>query len=67
MTVDKGFPDATKISFSIRELQAATGIGRTKIFGALADGSLKGRRMGAKVIIPAENARTWIENLPAAR
>ncbi len=53
-----------KLAYSIRELAAAGGGSRTKIYEAIAAGKLKARKRGRSTVILALDARDYLENLP---
>ena len=56
-----------KISYTIPEFCAATGIGRTRVYAALAAGQLKARKYGKRTIILAEDGRAFLASLPELR
>lgn len=56
---------APKLAFTVEELAAATGIGRTRIFEAIKHGRLRARKNGRATIILAEDAREFLTALPA--
>jgi hypothetical protein len=43
------------------------GVGRTKAFGEIRAGRLKARKVGRSTIIRAEDAKAWLDALPADR
>jgi excisionase family DNA binding protein len=51
---------------SISEACAFAGIGRTKLYEAIADGSLKARKFGKRTIILRDELREFLASLPAA-
>jgi excisionase family DNA binding protein len=51
---------------SVVEAAEVSGIGRTKIFGLIAEGSLKARKVGHKTIILRSELMAFLENLPRA-
>ena len=53
-----------KISYTIPEFCAATGIGRTRVYAALAAGQLRARKFGKRTIITAEDGRAFVAGLP---
>lgn len=55
-----------KLSYSIKEAVEATGIGRTSLYEAIAAGTLKTRKYGAKTLILAEDLNSFLASLPAA-
>jgi hypothetical protein len=56
-----------KISYTIPEFCSATGIGRTRIYAALATGQLRARKFGKRTIILAEDGRAFLVSLPELR
>jgi excisionase family DNA binding protein len=57
----------TRIAFSEDEASESAGIGKTKLREEIAEGRLVARRVGARVIIAAEDLQTWLSNLPRVR
>jgi hypothetical protein len=53
-------------AFSIESFAHAHEIGRTKTLELIRSGKLIARKVGARTIITAEDARLWRENLPKA-
>ena len=53
-----------KLAYTIDELAAAGGGGRTAIYEALNSGKLKGKKRGKRTIILAPHAIDYLENLP---
>jgi excisionase family DNA binding protein len=51
---------------SISEACAFAGIGRTKIYQAIADGSLKARKCGKRTLILRDELRQFLNSLPGA-
>src|SRR5829696_7002507 len=60
-------PGGPKISYTIPEFCAATGIGRTRIYAVLAAGQLRARKYGKRTIILAEDGRAFLASLPELR
>lgn len=54
-------PDLPKIAYSIREACQVTSLGRTTIYNHIAAGRLCAKRIGGRVVIPAESLRALIE------
>lgn len=54
---------STKLSYSISGACAATDLSRTRIFGAIADGSLPSFRIGKRRMISSKALHAFIENL----
>ena len=48
-------PIVDKLAYSIKEACAASSLGRTSIYAAIAAGSLKAIRVGGRTLIPAES------------
>jgi excisionase family DNA binding protein len=53
-----------KLAFSPNTASEATGIGRTKIFQAIRDGSLKARKYGSRTVILRDDLLAWLLTLP---
>jgi excisionase family DNA binding protein len=51
---------------SVAEACAMAGIGRTKLYEAISDGSLKARKYGKRTLILREDLRTFLSSLPVA-
>ncbi len=51
---------------SIAEACAMAGIGRTKIYEAMATGSLKARKCGKRTLILRDDLRQFLTSLPSA-
>jgi excisionase family DNA binding protein len=51
---------------SISEACAFAGIGRTKIYEAITDGSLKARKCGKRTLILRDELRRFLNSLPGA-
>ena len=56
-----------KLAYSIREAVEAGAGSRTKIYEALAAGTLKGRKRGRRTIILAVDLNKYLESLPDFR
>ncbi len=52
--------DVEKLLLKPDEAAAMLGIGRSKIYALLADGSLPSIRLGRSIRIPAESLRQWV-------
>jgi excisionase family DNA binding protein len=52
---------------SISEACAFAGIGRTKIYQAIADGSLKARKCGKRTLILRNDLQGFLANLPTVQ
>ncbi|MCS3498670.1 excisionase family DNA binding protein [Bradyrhizobium japonicum] len=51
---------------SISEASAVAGIGRTKVYEAIATGSLKARKCGKRTLILRDDLRQFLASLPSA-
>ena len=51
-------------ALSIAEVCAVAGIGRTKIYQAITDGSLKARKCGKRTLILRDELRQFLTSLP---
>lgn len=51
---------------SISDACAMAGIGRTKVYEAIATGSLKARKCGKRTIILRDDLRQFLASLPSA-
>jgi excisionase family DNA binding protein len=57
-------PRARQRAMSIVEFAATYGIGRTTAYEELRSGRLRGRKIGKRTIITAEDAEAWLRCLP---
>ena len=53
-----------KLAYTIPEFCAASGIGRTRVYAAIAEQKLRARKYGARTIILAEDGRKFLASLP---
>ncbi len=54
-----------KLAYSVSEAVAATSIGKTTLWNAIADGMLATRKAGTRTIILAEDLSAYLAGLPA--
>ena len=59
-------PGVIREGLSIAEACAVAGIGRTKIYQAITDGSLKARKCGKRTLILRDELRHFLASLPSA-
>jgi len=59
--------DADLKAFRITEVCRRTGLGRTTVYAAIKDGSLRARKCGRTTIVLADDLRAWLTALPALR
>jgi hypothetical protein len=55
-----------KLTYTIKEAMAATGLSRSEIYLRLSDQSIKGRKNRSRTLIDAESLRAFVASLPAA-
>lgn len=53
-----------RLGLSPDEFAATSGVGRTKIFAAIKDGSLIARKLGSRTIILTEDGKAFLRALP---
>jgi excisionase family DNA binding protein len=53
-------------ALSIPQACAMAGIGRTKIYEAIAEGSLKARKCGKRTLVLRDDLREFLASLPCA-
>jgi hypothetical protein len=58
--------DLEKLTYTIKEAMAATGLSRSEIYLRLSDQSIKGRKNRSRTLIDAESLRAFITGLPPA-
>jgi hypothetical protein len=54
-----------RLGYSIMSAVEATGIGRSKLYEAMAAGDLKARKSGRRTVIRAADLESFINGLPA--
>lgn len=54
-----------QLSMSIEEVQAATGLGKTKIYACINSGALKARKLGKRTIVLRDDLNAFLSDLPA--
>ena len=52
-----------KLSLSIEDTQAATGLGRTKLYSLINSGAIKARKIGRRTIIIKDDLEDFLSNL----
>ena len=60
-------PLLVPLAFSIPAACKVAGVGRTKLYAAIASGALRARKNGAKNVILREDLQSWLRNLPTER
>lgn len=53
-----------KLAYSPMEAAKAVSIGRTTIFVAMRDGSLRARKIGRRTVIDADDLNNWLKSRP---
>jgi hypothetical protein len=56
--------DKAPLAHDIGDVVRITSFGRTSVFAAIKDGSLKARKFGRRTIILDEDLRAWLASLP---
>ena len=51
------------LSYTIEEVQIATGLGRTKLYQIINSGELKARKVGKRTIILKDDLEAFLNNL----
>ena len=64
--MDENSFELRKEGLSISEACAFAGIGRTKLYQAITDGSLKARKCGKRTLILRDELRHFLASLPSA-
>lgn len=54
-----------RLAYSIAQAVELTGVGRTKIYQAIKDGSLTPRKFGARTLILRDDLQRFLQSLPA--
>lgn len=49
-----------RLAVSVEDAAAMAGIGRTTLYAALGDGSLRSLKIGARRLIPVEALKAWM-------
>lgn len=52
-----------KLSYTIPELVAATGVGRTTLYEEIKAGRLRTCKVGKRTLVTADDARAWLSAL----
>jgi Helix-turn-helix domain len=61
---DKDKQQPPKISYTIAQAVAASGVGRTSLYLAIRRGELRRLKRGARTLILDRDLRRWLEGLP---
>jgi excisionase family DNA binding protein len=64
--VNEKIQEVDRQALSIAEVSGVSGLGRTKIYEAIATGSLKARKCGKRTLILPDDLREFLTNLPQA-
>jgi excisionase family DNA binding protein len=57
----------TPLALSIKQVSDLTGIGRTKIFTAIRNGTLVARKYGRRTIVAYSDVVRWVDDMPKVR
>ena len=52
-----------KLAYTVPELVAATGVGRTTLYEEMKAGRLRTCKVGKRTLVTAEDARAWLSTL----
>ena len=55
---------STRVTLTINEVCAVSGVGRTTVYAELKAGRLKSVKCGRRTLIPVDALRAWVNNLP---
>jgi hypothetical protein len=64
-TEKKPKPQSPPLAHSIEEARKLASCGRTTLHHALKSGALRGRKLGRRTIILADDLRNWLAHLPS--
>ena len=56
--------EPTKLGYSVDSLAEAADSSRSVIYEEIATGRLKAKKLGSRTIIPADEAKRWLDSLP---
>jgi excisionase family DNA binding protein len=56
-----------KLAYGVIEATRVAGIGRSTLYQAMASGELKAVKLGRRTLIPADELRRFLSELPPAR
>lgn len=55
---------ALKITLTVHEAVALTGVGRSQLYKAMQAGTLKAKKRGKTTLFRPDDLRAWIDSLP---
>jgi excisionase family DNA binding protein len=56
-----------RLAYPVNEAASLIGLGRTKLYEAISDGSLQAVKLGRRTLIPADALQKFIDGLPLVR
>jgi excisionase family DNA binding protein len=56
----------TVLAYTVNDACTALGVGRTRLYGLIAEEQIEARQCGGRTLIPAESLREFLANLPPA-
>jgi excisionase family DNA binding protein len=65
--VSEAIEELRREALTISEVCSACGLGRSKVYEAIADGSLKARKAGRRTLVLRDDMKTFLAALPEAR
>ena len=55
-----------RLAYCVDELAEASGFSRQKLYADIAAGRIPARRLDKRIVVLADDARSWLANLPPA-
>jgi excisionase family DNA binding protein len=54
------------LAYTVNDACAALGVGRTRLYGLIAEGRIEARQCVGRTLIPADSLRAFLASLPPA-
>jgi excisionase family DNA binding protein len=58
---------ATRLAYSLEQVQELTGLGRSTLYEAIAANELRAVKRGRRTLILSADLRSWLDHLPQSR
>jgi excisionase family DNA binding protein len=55
------------VAYPVNEAAKLIGLGRTKLYEAISDGSLRAVKLGRRTLVPADALQQFVDALPVVR